>query len=412
MQIYNEKISDLIDIKKENLEVRESTKLGIYVEGLTLKYVDSSEELFRWIEFGNGNRKVGSHDMNKVSSRSHSIVQINLGQENMETGSKIEGKLFLVDLAGSERVGKTGATGSRLEEAKHINKSLSALGSVINSLTDEKKTHIPYRDSKLTRILQESLGGNAKTTLVIACSPASDNEEETLCSLRFGQRAKLIKNKAMINKQLTVEECKKIIDELQKQLDYKNARIYQLEQFIKENGLKVPGDEDVIKQLEKTNNNLENNVEDIPLTEEEKINNEKEYIQLAKKYESIGDTIKLDDDLLEALNNDENKGLRDQILSVNNKIKDKDETIKKLNEQLDESDKFVKKLEETYKTQIKTYEEMSEKGKNVDTLKDKIELLESQLKIKEETLWEIKQLYKDDPKLVNILQKTDEKVDK
>lgn len=81
--------------------------------------------------------------MNKVSSRSHSIVQINLGQENMDTGTKIEGKLFLVDLAGSERVGKTGATGTRLDEAKHINKSLSALGSVINSLTDPNKSHIP-----------------------------------------------------------------------------------------------------------------------------------------------------------------------------------------------------------------------------------------------------------------------------
>jgi len=185
--------------------------------------------------------------MNKVSSRSHSIVLINIGQENMETGTKIEGKLFMVDLAGSERVGKTGATGSRLEEAKHINKSLSALGSVINALTDDKKTHIPYRDSKLTRILQESLGGNAKTTLLIACSPANDNEEETLCSLRFGQRAKLVKNKATINKQLTVEECKKIIEELQREIDLKNARIKLLENFITKNGMKVPDDEEIKK---------------------------------------------------------------------------------------------------------------------------------------------------------------------
>lgn len=108
-----------------------------------MKYVDNEEELFRWIEFGNGNRKTASTSMNALSSRSHSIVQIVIGQENMETGTKIEGKLFMVDLAGSERVGKTGATGSRLDEAKHINKSLSALGSVINALTMEKKCHIP-----------------------------------------------------------------------------------------------------------------------------------------------------------------------------------------------------------------------------------------------------------------------------
>jgi len=128
--------------------------------------------LFKWIEFGNGNRKIGCTNMNAVSSRSHSLVQIVIGQENTETGTKIEGKLFMVDLAGSERIGKTGAQGQRLEEAKFINKSLSALGNVIKSLTDANKCHIPYRDSKLTRILQESLGGNSKTTLVIAVSPA------------------------------------------------------------------------------------------------------------------------------------------------------------------------------------------------------------------------------------------------
>ena len=98
------------------------------------------------------------------------------------------GKLSLVDLAGSEKVGKTGATGQTLEEAKKINKSLSSLGMVINALTDGKSTHIPYRDSKLTRILQESLGGNSRTTLIINCSPSSFNEAETLSTLRFGAR--------------------------------------------------------------------------------------------------------------------------------------------------------------------------------------------------------------------------------
>lgn len=143
MQIYNEKISDLIDVQKSNLEVRESKTIGIYVDNLTLKYVDSEDELFKWIEFGNGNRKIGCTNMNAVSSRSHSLVQVIIGQENTETGTKIEGKLFMVDLAGSERVGKTGAQGQRLEEAKFINKSLSALGGVIKSLTDANKSHIP-----------------------------------------------------------------------------------------------------------------------------------------------------------------------------------------------------------------------------------------------------------------------------
>jgi kinesin family protein 5 len=123
----------------------------------------------------------------------------------VDFSSKV-GKLYLVDLAGSEKIEKTGATGNTLEEAKMINKSLSCLGLVINNLTDGKSTHIPYRDSKLTRVLQESLGGNAKTALIITCSPAIYNADETVGTLRFGARAKKIKNKAKVNKQLTVAE--------------------------------------------------------------------------------------------------------------------------------------------------------------------------------------------------------------
>ena len=109
-----------------------------------------------------------------------------------------------MDLAGSERIDKTGATGARLDEANMINKSLTNLGKVIKNLTDGKSTHIPYRDSKLTRVLQESLGGNAKTSLIITCSPAKYNLDETLSTLRFGHRAKQIKNRAKVNKELTI----------------------------------------------------------------------------------------------------------------------------------------------------------------------------------------------------------------
>ena len=111
--------------------------------------------------------------MNTESSRSHSLVQFTVQQRNTETGSSKTGRLYLVDLAGSEKVGKTGASGQTLEEAKKINKSLSALGMVINALTDGKSSHVPYRDSKLTRILQESLGGNSRTTLIVNCSPCA-----------------------------------------------------------------------------------------------------------------------------------------------------------------------------------------------------------------------------------------------
>jgi kinesin family member 5 len=147
--------------------------------------------------------------MNEHSSRSHSVFLINVKQENLENQKKLSGKLYLVDLAGSEKVSKTGAEGTVLDEAKNINKSLSALGNVISALADGNKTHIPYRDSKLTRILQESLGGNARTTIVICCSPASFNESETKSTLDFGRRAKTVKNVVCVNEELTAEEWKR-----------------------------------------------------------------------------------------------------------------------------------------------------------------------------------------------------------
>ena len=140
-------------------------------------------------------------------------------QKNTEKGGSKTGKMYMVDLAGSEKVSKTGAEGEVLEEAKNINKSLSALGLVIMSLTEgNSKTHIPYRDSKLTRILQDSLGGNSKTTIIICCSPSSYNEDESLSSLYFGKRAKKIKNKAKVNVQYSVSELTKQLEAARKEI--------------------------------------------------------------------------------------------------------------------------------------------------------------------------------------------------
>lgn len=229
MEIYMEKIRDLLAPQNDNLPVHEEKNRGVYVKGLLEIYVSSVQEVYEVMRRGGNARAVAATNMNQESSRSHSIFVITITQKNVETGSAKSGQLFLVDLAGSEKVGKTGASGQTLEEAKKINKSLSALGMVINALTDGKSSHIPYRDSKLTRILQESLGGNSRTTLIINCSPSSYNDAETLSTLRFGTRAKSIKNKAKVNAELSPAELKALLKKAQGQVTNFESYIHGLE---------------------------------------------------------------------------------------------------------------------------------------------------------------------------------------
>ena len=234
MEIYMEKIRDLLQPQNDNLPVHEEKNRGVYVKGLLEIYVSSVQEVYEVMRRGGAARAVAATNMNQESSRSHSIFVITITQKNVETGSAKSGQLFLVDLAGSEKIGKTGASGQTLEEAKKINKSLSALGMVINALTDGKSSHIPYRDSKLTRILQESLGGNSRTTLIINCSPSSYNDAETLGTLRFGTRAKSIKNKAKVNAELSPAELKALLKKAQGQVTNFESYISNLESEVQQ----------------------------------------------------------------------------------------------------------------------------------------------------------------------------------
>ncbi|XP_054996521.1 kinesin-like protein KIF17 isoform X3 [Sorex araneus] len=203
LEIYNEDVRDLLGADtKQKLELKEHPEKGVYVKGLSMHTVHSVAQCERIMETGWKNRSVGYTLMNKDSSRSHSIFTISIEICTVDEQGKDHlraGKLNLVDLAGSERQSKTGATGERLKEATKINLSLSALGNVISALVDGRCKHIPYRDSKLTRLLQDSLGGNTKTLMVACLSPADNNYDETLSTLRYANRAKNIKNKPRIN---------------------------------------------------------------------------------------------------------------------------------------------------------------------------------------------------------------------
>ncbi|XP_069740058.1 kinesin-like protein KIF3B isoform X1 [Narcine bancroftii] len=226
LEIYQEEIKDLLaKDQTKRLELKERPDTGVYVKDLSSFVTKNVKEIEHVMNVGNQNRSVGATNMNEHSSRSHAIfvITVECSEVGLDGENHIRvGKLNLVDLAGSERQAKTGAQGDRLKEATKINLSLSALGNVISALVDGKSTHIPYRDSKLTRLLQDSLGGNAKTVMVANIGPASYNCEETLTTLRYANRAKNIKNKPRVNedpKDALLREFQEEIARLKAQLE-------------------------------------------------------------------------------------------------------------------------------------------------------------------------------------------------
>ncbi|KAF7659331.1 hypothetical protein LDENG_00299450 [Lucifuga dentata] len=250
LEIYNEEILDLVCSSKEKpaISIREDPKEGIKIVGLTERRVFSAREMVGCLELGNSARTVGSTAMNAASSRSHAIFTITLEQRRgTDKIDSIVSKLHLVDLAGSERQKKTKAEGDRLKEGISINRGLLSLGNVISALGDESKKNafVPYRDSKLTRLLQDSLGGNSHTLMIACVSPADSNMEETINTLRYADRARKIKNKPIVNvdpRAAEMSRLKQQVQELQVMLLHARGGVAPV----------ISGPENVTKLMERT----------------------------------------------------------------------------------------------------------------------------------------------------------------
>ncbi|XP_004444575.1 kinesin-like protein unc-104 isoform X1 [Drosophila persimilis] len=236
MEIYCERVRDLLNPKnKGNLRVREHPLLGPYVEDLSKLAVTDYQDIHDLIDEGNKARTVAATNMNETSSRSHAVFTIFFTQRRHDTMTDLTtekvSKISLVDLAGSERADSTGAKGTRLKEGANINKSLTTLGKVISALAEvaSKKKHnkkadfIPYRDSALTWLLRENLGGNSKTAMIAAISPADINYDETLSTLRYADRAKQIVCKAVVNEDANAKLIRELKEEIQKLRDLLKA---------------------------------------------------------------------------------------------------------------------------------------------------------------------------------------------
>ncbi|XP_010226534.1 PREDICTED: kinesin-like protein KIF13A isoform X2 [Tinamus guttatus] len=283
MEIYNEKVRDLLDPKgsRQSLKVREHKVLGPYVDGLSQLAVTNFEDIESLMSEGNKSRTVAATNMNEESSRSHAVFNIIVTQtlydlQSGNSGEKVS-KVSLVDLAGSERVSKTGAAGERLKEGSNINKSLSTLGLVISSLADQaagkgKSKFVPYRDSVLTWLLKDNLGGNSQTAMIATISPAADNYEETLSTLRYADRAKRIVNHAVVNE----DPNARVIRELREEVEKLKEQLSQAE------AMKAPELKEKLEESEKL-------IKELTVTWEEKLRKTEEIAQeRQRQLESMG----------------------------------------------------------------------------------------------------------------------------
>lgn len=422
-QIYNEVISDLLRPERNNLTIREDKRKGVFVDGLSEWAVRNPNEIYTLIRKGAASRATAFTKMNDVSSRSHAVFLIVVEQlkpilaegetPQEDTPKQVRvGKQNLVDLAGSERLKVTGATGKRLEECKKINQSLSCLGNVICFQVEHKNPkHIPYRDSKLTRILEDSLGGNCKTTMMAMISPAFVAYNESISTQKFANRAKNIKNTPKINEDIDskgmIQKYEVELKRLRCELTEKNrssvdrSKVVQLEQEKKQ------AEQDRVVALTA----LEERSREFLKEREDRKNLEEKIKQLESKMVMGGkknsENIQGDDDTMvmeyekrfqelekerQALEEDraqvdQYKQLllkqRDIMIALTTRLNERDETIIQLQEELDAYDRIHYETDEMLQLKnmrVEQLENMLKQNKIVVPSQDSIKIGKSNKK--------------------------------
>ncbi|KAL2743039.1 kinesin-like protein KIF18A [Vespula maculifrons] len=253
LEIYNENVQDLLH-KSEQLHLREDSRCEVIVAGLKIIPIQNAEELLSLLAKGNKNRTQHPTDANQESSRSHAVFQVYIQITNKLNGQIRHVKLSMIDLAGSERASATGCKGARFKEGANINKSLLALGNCINNLADGVR-HIPYRDSKLTRLLKDSLGGNCQTVMIANISPSNINYEDTYNTLRYANRAKKIKTcikKNIVSCEMYISGYIKIVEEQKKEINFLKQQLVAYESGL----VQIPPESKETKVIEKIDDNL------------------------------------------------------------------------------------------------------------------------------------------------------------